>query len=190
MFKTISEYFYAKIDKRILWFFIILYIIIGFGLIPMKTFQMQEKYGEAATPFDLQFTGYDKSFADNFLSTLGDNGRREYVKFVGIYDTLYPITYGGLLLAVLTLLILSGKYRNNSTMRILNLLPFLIVIVDYAENACSIYNTTHFPNYSLTLLSIASVLTQIKWLLVVVVFVLIVFLGISKIIHKNSEKSV
>ncbi|MCB0512085.1 MAG: hypothetical protein R2760_01230 [Chitinophagales bacterium] len=173
--KYFSDFFYSKIQLKSLWIMLILYAVIGFGIIPYKTAQMQQQYGEHLMPFDLTF-GYDKAFADSFLDQLGENGRTEYVQFVKIYDSIYPFIYGGLLLTMLTLLISRGGYTH-SKWRVLNLLPILIVLVDFGENTCSIYNTTHFPSYSLTLLKIGSVLTQIKWSLVLLTFIAIIYFG-------------
>jgi len=177
MFRKLSDFFYRTITRRILLLFAVLYSIIGFGIMPYKTIKMQQQYGENLQPFDLTF-GYDKNFADNFLSALGENGRAEYMQFVGVFDTIYPIIYGGLLLSVLTFLIGGSKYKNK--INLLNLLPVLIVLVDYGENICSIYNTTHFPDYSLLLLTAGSICTQVKWTLVVLVLLFIFYLGIIR----------
>lgn len=179
----LSDYFYKKVNGKVLLLFLILYAIIGFGIIPYKMAQMQQQYGSDLRPFDLTF-GYDKAFADDFLSRLGDSGRAAYVSFVSYYDTIYPFVYGGLLIFILSFLIKGSKYQFISWIRLLNLLPILIVLVDFLENSCSIYNTLHYPDYSLRILAIGSIFTQLKWVLVGTTFAFILFFGAKKLIKQ------
>jgi hypothetical protein len=90
----------------------------------------------------------DPERAHRALALLGPGGRHDYAVLLVTFDVLFPLT-----LALFFSAWLNGRLR---------WLPWLTLLLDYAENvACGVLVAT-FPNESAAIASLAGVLTALK----------------------------
>lgn len=180
--KKISAFFYRYANNTVLVVFILLFLFFNLFILPQHSL----KSASELPPFDLTF-GYDVSYSTQFLTQLGEEGRVTYIRFLMIYDTIYPFIYGGLMAVVLSLLLRSKLFTKR--VQLLNLLPILAIFADFVENSCSIYTTFHFPTVFDYLVQIGSFFTQLKWSLIFLNSGLALFLGVKLLVLKKHGAS-
>ncbi len=155
------ELFVSRMSKKpILFTFIGLLVLFNILLntpgLPTSSPTMKG-YSPTFTPFDLQASGYTKqSFVDD-LTKLGEEGRGVYKNFM-LLDIFFPAIYGCTFAA---LLFLVWKNRQDKW-RYLFLAPLATAATDYAENLFISLSFAAFPTSSVTLVSLASMATQLK----------------------------
>jgi hypothetical protein len=167
MTNKLSDFFYRKSNKLTLLIVCIIYA--GFML-------WSGVFSSSVTikPFDLTF-GYDSNFVHTFLGNLSKEQRQEYIRFLLVFDTLYPLVYG----TFLTLLM--SYFGRTSLLKKWNLIPYISVFFDYLENCCNIMLTSSYPNFSETTVIFGSTFTILKWVYVIISFVIITLLLIRHI---------
>lgn len=105
-----------------------------------------------------------------------ESGRRFYVAFSLIADTLFPLAYGLFFYFLLTWLAWlampkQGLYRK------IGWLPLMTVLADFLENGLLVSLVLRFPSEHPGLVQIASTVTSIKWLLVATLCLLVLLLA-------------
>ncbi len=115
---------------------------------------------------------YTPDEAYKSISGYGDEGRSLYVQTTLLLDYLYPWIYS--LLLSIVLFRLSGKHR-------ISLLPFFILVLDYAENTAILIMLTRYPARFDLLASTAGIATFSKWLMVIIIFLMILALGGTRV---------
>lgn len=111
------------------------------------------------------------------LEALTEAGRAAYVRTCAI-DMVYPLVYGGLLVAVLALL--------SRTSRLL-WLPVVAVVFDYVENVGFLRAMATWPEPSNTVLSIATVANSVKWSAAAAALFAIVALGVRRLVTRTAQ---
>ena len=124
--------------------------------------------------FDMNF-GYSYETAARFVSLLSEEGRGIYLTRQLPLDFFYPVAYG--VFFALLLAKLSGK-------KALAVLPVLLALCDYCENVC-VYKMLTLDPLPRTLVSVASVATVAKTILMYLCFLLILALLIKRFITKK-----
>lgn len=146
--------------------------------------KMEELSGNPIVILDLTF-GYSISEFNAIVSNYSEEARHFAAFFNITADVVYPLIYG-FLLSLWIALIFRPMYQKTGKWKNLPLLPFAIVLVDLVENGF-LYQLFHsFPNHSSALVQVASVLTQAKWSLLVICFLLIIVGGILRIQQKRA----
>ena len=126
--------------------------------------------------FDMNF-GYSYETATRFLSLLSEEGRSIYLTKQLPLDFFYPVAYG--VFFSLLLVKLSGK-------KAAIVLPALLAACDYCENIC-VYKMLAAAPPQRTLVSIASVATSAKTVLMYLCFLLIIALLVKRIVTKRKS---
>ena len=126
--------------------------------------------------FDMNF-GYSYETASRFLSLLSEEGRSIYLTRQLPLDFFYPIAYG--VFFSLLLVKLSGR-------KVAIVLPALLAVCDYCENVC-VYKMLTATPLPRALVSIASVATSAKTVLMYLCFLLIIALLVKRIITKRKS---
>ena len=135
-------------------------------------------------PFDMMPAGYDLTYAVSFLQAIGEQGRSYYLTRQIPLDLLYPglfaVSYGAMWLWLFAKLSVS-----RDTFRGIALIPVVVGLTDYAENASIVGMLKTFPQMPETLVSGASALTVAKsagtLLFFLALVVLLGVLGIQKL---------
>lgn len=104
-------------------------------------------------------------------------GRRFYIGFSLIADTLFPLAYGLFFYFLLTWLAFQA-WPNHPLHRNVFWLPLSTVIADFLENAFLVSLVVRFPTEHYNLVQVASALTTIKWLLVGVLCLVAILLAL------------
>lgn len=111
--------------------------------------------------FDMSPMGYDYEAAVTLLNALGSNGRDIYLSLQLVLDLFYPFLFGLCYFALLQWLIRVGQLKSHRWL-IVSLIPILVCLFDYAENIGIWLMLTGYPELSMSLVSITSLLTIIK----------------------------
>jgi len=150
------EKFFTKkrvIILAVLW--IITNVFLNFG--PWSISALAEVSGGMGIP-DLMMN-YDLDKLRILFTAYGPKGIAIY-KNIQLIDFIYPLIYGALLLGLLVRLKLKPSFR------VLYATPFLIVILDYAENLIIRHLINLYPNLPETqshLANLANLCTLQKW---------------------------
>jgi len=127
--------------------------------------------------FDMNFA-YNYETAKQFLGLLTDEGRQIYLGRQLPLDFVYPVAYGlffGLLIYTLS----RGR-------KALLIFPALLVAADYIENIC-VMQMLKSADISRTLVSIASIATAAKTILMYLCILLIIALIVYFFITKKKK---
>lgn len=119
-------------------------------------------------PLDLRL-GYSYEEAMGFFELIGEEGRRNYFMVELLLDSVYPLVYSLFLCLLLIALLQARALRFEGQLYMFCFLPFLIALVDYIENTAILFSIASYPDSSASLLFLASLATQIKWLLLTLV---------------------
>lgn len=126
--------------------------------------------------FDAMF-----SYSPELFYALADQyteaGRRFYVAFSLIADSLYPLAYGLFFYFLLTWLAYYA-WPDHYLHQKIGVLPLVTVAADFLENALLVSLVLRFPNEHPGLVRLASTVTSIKWLLVIVLCLVAITLAV------------
>jgi hypothetical protein len=138
-------------------------------------------YGNVNMP-DTNF-GYTYGDIQSAFDTLGSEGLHLWIQ-IHLLDVIFPLTYSlsmvfGILMEIRT----SLPERKN--IRLLIFLPLGGAIADYVENALIATQVVSYPVLSESIISIASLITITKWLLLyagfIAIFVLLILIIIKRV---------
>jgi len=162
MIKILNKY--ANIRNTILLFVIVL-------LFNLIIFPISYRVSPKLTLLDVQIF-YTPKKAYDILKKFSEIEKKNYLLAELTVDLIYPIAYSFLLCFIIFLV-----YKNESLAKF----PFLILTFDYIENfgiATLIYN---YPEKLIILAWITAISTSIKWLLVGISVIIILYgLGAKK----------
>ena len=113
--------------------------------------------GKPVDPIDLTF-GFNPARTLAMVADYGPAARAFYARTELTIDLIYPIVYSFLLAIILTMLF---RHRSN---RLIGLLPFVVLLSDYLENAAIVTLLTSYPAQSMTVAVLCEVVKLIKWL--------------------------
>ncbi len=150
---------------------LIIYLVFAAYVMPKGPQMIQQISGKKVEILDLQFT-YTPERARAILGEYGVLARWEAASFELWADTLYPLAY-----TFLFLIIMGWLFKSLSVygvrIRYIHLLPFLVLIADYCENACIITMLKSYPDFSDNLALASSFFTSLKWsLLALITFII------------------
>jgi hypothetical protein len=116
-------------------------------------------YGQAEMPdTNIGYT-YDDVLAA--FNTLGTEGLSAW-SLIHLLDLIFPIGYC-FALVIGTGILLKRAFPEKQTLRLLTVLPFLGAILDYVENALIASQIASYPVLSVEIISIASIITTVKY---------------------------
>ena len=151
---------------------ILLGIFIFFNLFIMPSLTGDQK----VTPLDLQFA-YTPTEAYELIDTYSDETRKNYVLGEMTKDLAYPVVYT-LFMSLLILLLYPNQWK-------LAWFPYSIFISDLLENTGIITLLLNYPDRLPTIAWMTSVITTVKWVLVLVAIIIIINGLRKKFCNKN-----
>ncbi|MHA1902433.1 MAG: hypothetical protein ACXADL_00020 [Candidatus Thorarchaeota archaeon] len=140
-------------------------------------------YGNADMP-DTRF-GYSYAEIIEAFHILGPDGLIVWLQ-VHMLDFLFPIAYSSALVFGLAME-LRALLQDRTILRYLIFIPIVAAIADYIENILIASQALVYPNLSETIISIASFITTMKWILLYLAFALVLVL-ILILIYKRLSK--
>lgn len=173
MLQTISAFFWRIAGLKTFLSALVLYLFFGGYVMPTGLKTMQEMAGKPVEVLDLQFY-YTEADAKAILSEYGPELLKRAAVFEVIADSLYPIVYTYLFIIMLAWLYKSvAVYR--PVVAHIHLLPFVVMLADYCENTGIVRMLLTYPDFGATLPGITTVFTMLKWSVLGLEGVLIVF---------------
>ena len=121
-----------------------------------------EKLSDGVRILDQQ-RNYTTEMAYHFLDAYGESGRQTYRRILAA-DVFYPLLYGAFLSIAITWFF-RRAFAAERVVQLLNLLPWLTVLFDYAENIGLYVMLAKYPTQLPTVVAITSHLSMLKQLL-------------------------
>jgi hypothetical protein len=135
---------------------IFVYVDVPFGM------QRLEKISGGVRLLDVQ-RNYSPEMAYNFLEAYGEQGRQVYVRILTA-DLFYPLLYSIFLSVAMTWLF-RRAFKPDNRAQLFNLLPFVVALFDYAENAGLYIMLRNYPTQMVDIATITSYISTIKQVL-------------------------
>ncbi|MGB0383737.1 MAG: hypothetical protein ACPGWR_02850 [Ardenticatenaceae bacterium] len=165
----------------LLFVFVIFSILIfNYGFIPAII--------ERAQGADILDNTFNYSAEDVYqlFSTYGDEGRRLYLLYLLLFDFVYPVLFA-LSNSVLLAYILERLFTEVRFFRYLYLMPFVVLLLDYAENIGILTLLLNYPNQLVEFVSVISAITMLKLGVVNLLFV-ITLMALVAVIVKSAYR--
>ncbi len=162
--KQISDYFYQSVK---LWHALLLTgIMVSYASLIMggKSECLEPYLNEGMSVLGLKF-GYDYTYASAFFNALGTAGTVCYRKLILIWDNIFPVLYGSMYIAWLSLLYKKVDFKLRA-LKLINLFPFVHIIMDWIENVLEMNLIGSYLQYSSldpTDVWMTSIVSSVKW---------------------------
>ena len=171
--------------KIILGLFIITNLIYIYML--MVTIPKTMEFSNGMKLLDMLPTGYDWDYVNELFTTLGDNGRKVYLKDQIPVDMIYPFLFG-ISYCLIFAYFLKKLKKLNTLFSYLCVLPIIAGIADYLENFGIIKMLKNYPNLTDTTVAATNTFSVIKSTSTSVFFIaliiILLLLGI-KFVQRN-----
>ncbi|MCF8239628.1 MAG: hypothetical protein K9I85_15805 [Saprospiraceae bacterium] len=158
--------------------FLLLYLFFNGYVLKNSEAKINELAGDDVGVIDLTI-GFDPQKTLDMVAAYGDTARAYYAQSEMTTDVAYPIIYAFLFGIILTLL-----YRNRSIARI-HLLPFLTLLMDFAENINIITLLKSYPQQSYLIATLCEVFKLGKWLSFGLIILLVIYGLILLLINRT-----
>lgn len=127
--------------------------------------------GKPIGPIDLT-VGFNPGRTLQMVADYGPQARAYYTHVELTVDIMYPVVYSLLFAVILALLF---RNKANRPFASVTLLPFVSQLFDYLENATIVGLLTTYPQQSTTLAVLCELVKLIKWILLGVIIVYMVY---------------
>lgn len=147
-----------------------------------------QSYAPEMKIFDLSPSGYSYDYAIKLFSTLGDEGRKEYLNTQLPLDFIYPALFSISSFLLLAWLFLK-RYDKGSRIFYFCFVPIFAGMFDYLENIQIVVMILNFPDISNTQVVLSSAFTIAKSGLTTIFFLLLFFAIIKLWMGSKSAKT-
>lgn len=145
-------------------------------------------YSGGMNLLDMMPAGYDAEYANNLLSSLGEQGRNAYLYIQLPVDMVYPLLFGVSYCLVLAYF-LNKLGKTESFLFYLCYLPLFAGLFDYLENFGIIAMLNTYPANPGFLTQITNVFSVLKSFLTTIYFVILIICLIVFVIRRLFLKS-
>ena len=166
MLNRISDFFWRISGWKTFAVGLLLYIFFAVVMMQQGAAMIQQICGKKVEIFDLQFT-YTPERAHEILSQYNEAGRSFAATFTMLADSIYPVSYTFLFLMIMGWLFKSLAVYG-FRVRYIHLLPFLVMVFDYSENAGIVTMLKNYPDFTDGTVIVTSLFTSLKWSLLAV----------------------
>ncbi len=181
----IAKYICQKVNGRLLGLAALIYIGVAAFIMRPGALKVQSIAGKRLEILDLQWH-FTPEKAALLLENYTPEARQAAANFTATADAVYPLVYTFFLVVLLGLLYKSDLKEHPSWCYV-PLMPFWVMLFDYAENFCIIYILRHFPDYPQSIAFVGGWFTSFKWLSLFFVLALILS-GIYRRVFKKKPK--
>ncbi len=141
-------------------------------------------YGDVTMP-DTRFA-YSYSEILEIFNTLGSEGLGAWLLAHSL-DFIFPLSYSFAIAFAISMLV-ERLFPHKGDLRKLNLIGLLGGAADYIENILVASQALSYPNLSQLVIQVASIVTTLKWAIIMVGFGLVFSLLIALIARKATER--
>jgi hypothetical protein len=180
---SLYRWFAARAGKKAVGLFILLFMAMNVILKFLSDKILANSDGKAKI-LDLEF-GYTPQDVYTWFELYGESGRTTYFYIAIFVDVVYPIVYTMAFIFFLVTILESAFPRIVNSLYKFTFAPVLIFLVDMVENICSAIAVHSYPEQLPNLIKFASVFTQIKWILVLLVISALMMGLIGYLIYKK-----
>jgi hypothetical protein len=162
--KRLSDFFYQYIK---LWHALLLTgIMVSYASLVMggKSECLEPFLKEGMSVLGLKF-GYDYNYASSFFNALGIAGIECYRNLILIWDNIFPLLYGSMYIAWISLLYQKIDFKSPG-LRLINLFPIVHILLDWTENGLELNLMGSYITggvLDLTDVLITSTVSSVKW---------------------------
>ncbi len=173
--RGLSQWLYRVSSGWVVLAAIAVFVVFSATVLPMAASDA-EQYANGAPSPDTSFW-YSADDLRESAEAFGPEGRQAYVQARYTFDLVWPLVYGAFLATTLSWL-LARAVAVGSPWRRLNLLPVVVVVLDYAENVCTAVTIGRYPAETAVLPFLAPFFTASKWVLITASFLLVPIAGV------------
>lgn len=157
---TLTDFIDRIANWKTLVFLLIIYVSFPIYWFKNAETTINRLAGKPVGPIDLTF-GFNPTRTLDMVAGYGPEGRAYYARTERTTDLIYPIVYSVLLAVILALLYRNKPYRPFNR---ITLLPFVILVFDYIENATIVMMLNTYPNQSVGEAVLCELAKLAKWL--------------------------
>ena len=158
------------------------FVLFTVTVLPAQADRAKEYAGGGPTP-DTSFF-YSASDLYRWAEAFGADGRSDYIQARFTFDLLWPLVYTVFLATLLSWLLVRAVPAT-SRWRLLNLLPVLALLCDYAENVGASIVIARFPSNTPVLADLTTVFTMLKWISLSAAFALVPVVGVIALVRRG-----
>lgn len=172
MFVKLSNLLYRYAKGWLILVFAAIDILFNVAILPRMQANLEAASGGVG-PIDLRFLSTPEQL-QSMVAAYGEAGRASYRTFELTGDILYPIAYT-LFFSLLLSWLLQRAFAGDSSVRLLNVVPFGAWLFDLLENLGIVTMLSIYPNTSMLVAWATILFTIVKWVFAIASVVLIVF---------------
>ena len=173
-YKTMIELLKEWSKPMIFLPFLLLYLFFTFFLFPKYGNQLNDLAGEKVQILDL-YPKYTKAQVTELFTKIKAEGREIHRFITSRIDMVYPLIYGPLLMLLISFFMLKISPKARSGLFFAFLIPFLLMLTDYAENSTILQLLSSFPNLDDSLVERGSFLANLKLVLMLLAIGMVIF---------------
>ena len=166
-------------DKRVFALSTLIFII-TLAILPSLQDTVMEDGGSESP--DLSFY-YSTEELYRMAENYGAEGRLNYIRMRFTFDLVFPLIYGGFLFSGINWLF--DPESQESRRWKMNRLPLFGVLFDYLENIATSVVMWRYPEKTPILDTAATMFTPVKWIIIAICFILILW-GLIRLLTKKS----
>jgi hypothetical protein len=182
--KKLSEFFYRFSTGWIALAGLVIFLVFSMLTLPEQSAQTAA-YSQGLGGPDTSLV-YNGTMLRQMAETYGVEGRAAFLKARWTFDLAFPLVFTFFFVTSISWLF-NRTLRLDSQFRMINLLPLLGMLFDYAENTATSLVMANYPNENLLAQVLAPIFTPIKWLFVGL-SLLLVMIGLVLWIKKRIIK--
>jgi hypothetical protein len=159
--RALSQWLYRVSRGRVVIGTAVLFGVFVAAVLPGQAARTDRYAAGVGTP-DTSFW-YSSGYLTRAAEAYGADGRAAYVTARLTIDVVWPLVYTAALATALSWLG-AQALSPQSRWRVINVLPFAVLVLDYAENVCAGVTIARYPDSTPVLPSLAPWFTAGKWL--------------------------
>lgn len=168
----INRFFSKRVIVIITGVVFILFMIL---VLPYMAEQLLDATNSSSSPDTLM--SFNISDFYDMVESYGSHGRRVYIIQRWTFDVVWPLVYGCFLFSAISYLV----EKNNKYRRQIILIPIIAVLFDLIENTFASIIMGIYPKQFDVMFYFLRIASTIKWVLIVVAFLLVIALLVQKI---------
>ena len=162
MWKRLSVWFYKISSGWITLAAVLVFILFSALVLPGQASSAPENDGVGSPDMSIYYpAGSLYQMADGY----GETGRAEYIRVRFTFDLVWPLVYTFFLVTTSSW-IFNRIVKSGSPWRLVNLLPFAGMLLDYLENISTSLVMWRYPLSTPVIDWLAGIFTLTKWLLI------------------------
>jgi hypothetical protein len=170
--KMVSNWFYKISTWKIALLAFLFFLLFSGLTLPKESAKVEDYSGGKGSADTTLF--YSASDLTQMAEAYGKDGRNAYLKARWTFDLVFPLVYTFFLVTASSYF-LGKSFPENSSFRLLNLIPLTAMIFDFLENTAVSLVMWRYPVPCPPGLVLAPVFTPLKWLLVASSFLILLF---------------